>query len=359
MKLKQKALSAGLPRPVCPVVILSDRFGYPPWNPGVVDRPGKDGNWTAWEAFVAGEVASNLAKGRNGTAIFYDIWNEPDFHQFWDGTFDEFMETWYRGAVAIRNLDPGAMLVGPSVAFFNTTRVTTFLDYIVERNATLLPNVLTWHEVNNRVADYESHAIQMRQLVEGNANYSSISQVHLHEYGIPEVIRVPGPNVHAISAIDRAQVDGATRAIFSAGGWHDDTMNDLLTTDLEPTPVWHAYKAYASMSLYGGSMVRVQLAHEAVDGMVSWNDLGEIRCLLGNKEERHLAVRLVLDNIGARIAGVDRYRARIYEIPHDHAPALASMPLAGEALIDVHASPVSTFLSMAPLSALYVTFEPA
>jgi hypothetical protein len=303
-----------LPLPIRPVVVVSDRYGFPPLY-GTNQRPGSNGNWSAWETLVAREVTMNLAWGRNGTLIYYDIWNEPDYWQFWDGTFEEFCETWYRGASIIRALDPTAMLVGPSFAYFNLANIRSFLDYIATRNASLIPDVLTWHEVNDRSYTIEPRVEALRSMLETSGYASAIDQIHLHEYGADATMFSPGPNLHTIAAIDRAQLDGATRAIVNSRSWWDDTMDNLLTPGLQPTVIWQVYKAYADMTRANATMYSISSNVASVDGLISIDAGNTVRCILGNNESASMRLKIRFDNL-PRGTTLTRYRLLVFDLPN-------------------------------------------
>lgn len=90
--------------------VMSDSYGYP--GPSGI-WPGDGGDSTRWENLVEGMVREADSKGLQ---LQWNIWNEPDSHNFWNRNGEQFFETWKRAVRTIRRVNPKAIIVGPSLS---------------------------------------------------------------------------------------------------------------------------------------------------------------------------------------------------------------------------------------------------
>lgn len=110
------------------MLVVSDSHGYGHakyW-------PGEDGDWSRWEAVVESVVK---AIQRKGYTVQYDIWNEPSIGQFWKPGLNSekgrsrWLKTWEVAYKKIRELDPKAVIVGPSNGGYDPKFFKAFLEY--------------------------------------------------------------------------------------------------------------------------------------------------------------------------------------------------------------------------------------
>ncbi len=75
-------------------------------------------DWAAWERFVAESVRHmvhhfGLDEVRGWQ---FEAWNEPNLPPFFEGTQDDFFHLWQRTHSAVKSVDPGLRIGGPSTA---------------------------------------------------------------------------------------------------------------------------------------------------------------------------------------------------------------------------------------------------
>jgi hypothetical protein len=101
-----------------------------------------DGQWAKWEDFVTRMVQEARRRGLNPQ---WDIWNEPDHHFFWQRSPEQFYETWHRAYAKIRQVDPAAVIVGPSWSNVHPgqPRFAAFVRFCKKQQA--VPDYLCWH----------------------------------------------------------------------------------------------------------------------------------------------------------------------------------------------------------------------
>lgn len=81
---------------------------------------------------------------------YWEIWNEPDFRPFWDGTPEEFYELYKTIALAIRSVDHRAKVGGPASTSHNDYFGTedSFLQFIVDNSLPM--DFYSWHLYTNK-----------------------------------------------------------------------------------------------------------------------------------------------------------------------------------------------------------------
>jgi xylan 1,4-beta-xylosidase len=84
---------------------------------GAIISPPKD--WDRWAA-LAGDLAAHLIQryGRDEVASrwAFEVWNEPNLEVFWSGTPEEYFRLYDVSARAVKAVDPGLRVGGPSSA---------------------------------------------------------------------------------------------------------------------------------------------------------------------------------------------------------------------------------------------------
>ncbi len=238
-------------------IVVSDSHGY------ALSRwwPGDDGNWKPWEEIVEGIVRRVQA---NAMAVEYDIWNEPNGGYFWQKDQGRLFETWTHGYRKIRELDPKAIIVGPSISNFNKDYLQAFLLYAKQNN--VVPDLLSWHEMGGYM-NIPAHVDYMKQFLAQNG--ISIKRFCINEWIGPKQQTMPGFAVRFFAQGERAGIDGACHACWGdqtpgVSNCENTTLDGILTDkDRQPRSTWWAYKAYADVN---GRLVKVTPAKE-VDGL--------------------------------------------------------------------------------------------
>ena len=98
------------------------------------------------------------AKGFQYGIKWFEIWNEPDFIPFWNGTGDQYHELYGKIAQAIRAVEPNALIGGPANSTFNDKMKTrgSLLKYIKDNQ---LPfDFYSFHKYTNKSQDPMDYA---------------------------------------------------------------------------------------------------------------------------------------------------------------------------------------------------------
>lgn len=273
-------------------LVVSDSYWGREW-------PQTDEEWKRWEEIVEQLVGK---AERLGYDIEWDIWNEPEDEYFWEVDQARFFETWRRTVLKIRELDPAAIIVGPSLAGYDAKYLDEFLAYAKANS--VLPDILCWHEFSWERGGHReipAHVAETRRLLAKH-------EIDLERICINEIIGdslqlSPGAAVGFFASLERAEVDGACHACWGereegVSNCGNCSLDGILThPDKQPRATWWAYKGYADIT---GRLLSVQ-SSATVDGVAGY-DAGarEARAVLGRvaDEGPAIAVRMSFTNMG-------------------------------------------------------------
>ncbi|MCA9489926.1 MAG: hypothetical protein KC621_08380 [Myxococcales bacterium] len=167
---------------------------------------------------IVHDLVTEHTTGGGSRVDLWDLGSEPNW------TFDGTPEQWETTALAtldaIREVDPGARVVGPSVgpapgdATFDVERVLDFVDLIADSGREV--DALSWHEFFEP-SDLVAHAEEVR--AHAFARLGEVPELHVNEFGGPDTAQVPGWSVAWLSALHRAGIDRANRACWDVDGW--------------------------------------------------------------------------------------------------------------------------------------------
>ncbi len=105
---------------------------------------------------------------------YFEIWNEPDFVPFWTGTGEQYHELYKKIALAIREVEPNALIGGPANSTFNDMMKTrgSLMQYIKDNELPL--DFYSYHKYTNKSNDPFDFARMARSFRE-----------ELDKYGFP------------------------------------------------------------------------------------------------------------------------------------------------------------------------------
>ena len=225
-------------------VVLSDTWGYP--NADWYGRFPPWQNLAAWEAHVRA-----AARQARNTGVIFDIWNEPDDVSFWNGTREQFFETYLVAYRALRDeLGPDLMVGGPSLARYDAGYIEEFLAFCRARGCEV--NVLSWHEIYDPIPATADHVAEARTRFVNKAVNAPLrmSEIHVNETGRQSDQYHPGELLGYLRYLEKGGADAAARACWDDAAGRTDcqrhTLDGLLVPrTFEPRAAWWAAKEYA------------------------------------------------------------------------------------------------------------------
>jgi hypothetical protein len=268
-------------------------------------------NLPAYAQWVRSYVSTQMANGVRPN--YWEIQNEPDarFGGF-TRTPAQALAEFQVAAAAIRQVDPTAKIVGPSLSAYNdrpspTLDLATFLRFASDQNIKL--DAVAWHEVGARASPFYStpdpqsvlvHVAQVRQMIK-NLPKLGHPQIFINEYGSAAQHAIPGWTVGWIAALEQANVDQANRAC-----WHSPNVFGQLKSEcsegaldglilgassLLPQAVYSVHRAYAGMT--GQRAVISSTDGNNLSAFATRDDgAGTVKVLIGRHQSCTAAVRV-------------------------------------------------------------------
>ena len=243
-------------------------------------------DWVAYEAYVGGAASANIAKGR--PVDYWDIWNEPEFTQTPGATQDLLLETYKRAYTVIRQTDPSAQIVGPSVSGISQPFLEAFMAYA--QNNKLLFDGISWHEFINPES-VPKNISQVKQRIKKYGLTTPLGgspKLHINEYAFASNHLIPGWTVGWLYYLNQNQADLAwtSRACWNIPGgtnW-DDTdclkwLDGLLTKSGQTAPLYWVHRAQAEMN--GKTILSSQSTSPRAVALAAKDSKGEITLLVG------------------------------------------------------------------------------
>jgi hypothetical protein len=234
------------------------------WFPG---WPYSFTNMTDWLDKVTQTYTSKQASGVSNY-YGYEIWNEPD------GTWKDsmaFTDFWKQTYAKIRALDPSAKIIGPSISYFNSSYLNTFLTYAKANSC--VPDIICWHELSggNLTSNFTTYRSLETQLGIGPLPIS------INEYSGPDHIDdegQPGASAPMIAKFERFKIDSASITFWDTS--HPGRLGSLLASNTATNGGWWFYKWYGDMN---GNMVTTTPPSpntpSALDGFANLDATGE------------------------------------------------------------------------------------
>ncbi|MBN1698948.1 MAG: hypothetical protein JW881_15630 [Spirochaetales bacterium] len=284
--------------------------------------PGDGGDWDAWETCVGDTVKKSLSKGYDG--VVWDIWNEPDIRDFWKRSWKQYLETYRRGVVEIKKLDPDALVTGPSLSVFDREKIIDFLDYASRNN--VLPDILNWHELTPSMIDTIPGRVQSVKTHVAERAYP-VSRIMITEVIDASYQHSPGHAVGVMAKIHRAGIEAAAKSCWTEPFPNDGISNcgicslDGLLDPVhgKPRSVWWTFREYADVAGYECDVV-VSNTPLAVEGVAAYDpEAGTVSVIVGRYMRRNgeaRDVRLAIASLPPDSALNGMVRVVIKKIPY-------------------------------------------
>jgi xylan 1,4-beta-xylosidase len=131
---------------------------------------GPPSDWVAWETLVYQTVYHLNVERRLGIR-YWEVWNEPNLPNFWDGTLDEYLQLYAVTTRGALRADASVRLGGPTTAFSPTdlklegqfsekTWITALARYVQAQRLPL--DFLSWHYYDPQPSHYVK-SVQLHQ----------------------------------------------------------------------------------------------------------------------------------------------------------------------------------------------------
>ncbi len=274
------------------------------------------GNFADWNKFILSKI--NEVKARGFKNMHYDIYNEPDISAIpiqENNYNNNLMEGWRQAYQTIRKNHPGAIIVGPSVAY------KRFLNgfLLKARDMNVFPDIVSFHSYGDP-ASAVNEVNEVRQFLKSNGMGDrpiSVNEI-VGEYRWKE----PGYVAGTLAAFDRAGVDSASKSCWDDSGssnCHNSQMDGILTPGgTQPRAGWQVYNAYGNLA---GKIFKSSSISDRVDVIASLDSTSKKATVLigkyGADDREGTSVNLFgLNSNSNLVSANNKVRVRIELIPN-------------------------------------------
>jgi hypothetical protein len=242
--------------------------------------PGWPYQWPGQQSFLNTCTQVINAKKASGRTNYdgYEIWNEP-YGTWQNKNGDFFSVCWKPTFDLIRSLDPGERIIGPSLAYYNNSRMREFLIYCKANNC--IPDVICWHQwgAGGFVNSYNQYRALEKELG------ISPRPISINEYSSKTSDPNEGCPGYSVPFISKFERHGIESACIS--WWFTNLpgrLGSLITSNNQKGGGWHLYKWYGDMT---GQMVQVTPPNDFSDGLDGFGCIDDTQkyasiCIGGN-----------------------------------------------------------------------------
>jgi xylan 1,4-beta-xylosidase len=276
-------------------IVLSDHWSYPKdgWRPA--GPP-----WTQLDGFAVW-VRQFAQRFKDRGLIYWDIWNEPDFKIFWDGTREQLYETFAVAERVLREeLGSNARIVGPSTTMWRLNWIQGLADFCLERGCRF--DAVSWHDLPDDMRSLPrlSERVETTRALLSQPRYRvlGVREFHVNEIMGQGIQFMPGAAVGYFSELEAARADVAIKSCWSDSrgrvNCEGQTLDGLLDWDTgRPRSLWYTWRAYADGR---SSRVHSRSRDGRIEVLASRHSRrpGEAQLLLGNigTAQRDTSIRL-------------------------------------------------------------------
>ena len=252
----------------------------------------KNGNWRSAPSELAAWREANraFAEHHRGKHATLEVYNEPDFREFFVGTREEYLTLYSEGALGMRDGDPDGVVGGPALAF-SMDWVDPFLDHVRDHRLPL--DFFSFHAIGIPLQDPPSRQVALDRLRTIRAALAArpgfeTTEIHLNEYH-PYKNTAEGLEKSSSSAdlavelledfvafLDEDDLTLVHWAQLMDSGFGGETFG-LLDEEGRVRPAFYAFAAYDDLPVrrialdVGGSFAGIAGGNASKGGVLIWN----------------------------------------------------------------------------------------
>ncbi len=236
-------------------------------------------------------IVKNIKNTMYASKMVYVPFNEPDAIWYnndsvWRGdvTNSVFLKTWKKMYDFIKGIDKEAAIAGPNLAIYKADFMKNFMTFCRENNC--IPDIITWHELNNRFYGFYEKNYQNYREIEKVLGIEP-RHVSINEYGTFSDLSVPGKLVQWISRFEKTGVSACLAYWHTAGNF-----DDLVVDNNSPNGGWWVYKWYSDMN---GELLETKVPYpnmEDLSALSVLNENNKILWVLFGGDETDVEIRI-------------------------------------------------------------------
>ncbi len=281
------------------------RLGYSWSSPPKNNPPADYEKWATVCLQIVKHYNEGWAHGMNRTVRYWEVWNEPDIKEFWNGTLEEYFRLYDIVARKIKEYDSSLLVGGPTIAW-DLNFLESFLQKCRDNGTPL--DFVSWHIYTKNPYEIYSRAISVRSLMDEygfSDKMSIITEWNIWKeesepYEIFEKERSASFIASALTYLQDAKVDIAT--FYRGDSW---PWGGIFKDDGTPRKAYYVFIALG----------------EILENSFRVNCSTDMRnqpfATMAAKSEDGKTVFLVVSNYGSE---VDSHQVRISNLPwNEHA----------------------------------------
>lgn len=136
--------------------------------------------WADVAAHIVRHYNKGWDNGPHANIKYWEIWNEPDGHEFWSGSLDQYNHLYEITAQKLKAVDPSLKVGGPAIAG-SMVFLDGFLKYT--RNHHVPVDFVSWHIYTRRPDDIARRAHDVHALMEEDGYHNEESILDEWNYG--------------------------------------------------------------------------------------------------------------------------------------------------------------------------------
>lgn len=318
--IRKEQINLLLQKNIIPIFVLSDVYDWWPW----AKRP------TGWINLNSksdlNEIYSipDMLTQEWGDKIIYDLWNEPDLKDCWNGSRDDFFKAVKIIHDRIRSSPNGknAKITGPSISSYNKEYINDFLAFCNQNNIQL--DILNWHALGT-----QKDAVKLKDNIEeARKLLQQYPNVKVKNIYIPEIVGLseqfnPLTAFTYLNSLEKSGASGGCKACWDnpyqsgENSCWNNSMDGILTSDGKARASWWLYKYYAE-SLEGRFKVTVN--SDSIVGLGYFSkDTNSVNVLFGNLMNPNVSISIDLKSAKklALFSSSKKVNYTLYKLPNN------------------------------------------
>jgi xylan 1,4-beta-xylosidase len=278
----------------------------------------------AWEELVYQTVHYlNIERGLN--IHYWEVWNEPNLPQFWDGTVEAYLALYQATVIGALRADSSVLVGGPGLSssrrfggiealVYEYEWIRALVDFTVENELPL--DFVSWHLYSPNPEDYTRSIQEHQQWLD---DLDPQPYLFLTEWNLTSGSSAKLDNGESVAYVAATIAELSDSALDQAfffepidgkdswqGGW------GMIRADGVVKPVFNGFQLLSALS---GERILVNSTHPDVGGLAT-RDGDDVSIVLWNYDSGHsiMPVNVAL----AGLPGLVEFKAAIYGVDETH-----------------------------------------
>ena len=278
-----------------------------------------------WQALVTATVRHFNSDRKLGIR-YWEVWNESDQWDFWRGSWPAYLDLYDVTRLAVRAVDPQALVGGPARSHFDAGAMEWFLDHQTQVTDGGV-DFLSWHTYGQPLAEVADQIRTARNLLAAHPQFHTeliISEFNVATGGAGDTSAghlsdTAGGAAYVLSLLDIMDKEGLDRALLFEAKDGDNAAAywgrwGVVTHDGYTKPVYYALQAWQAL---GTDRLPVTVAGPDGVGALAAAPDGRGQGLIWNTSDTAVRLHITLPPAWATA----HYRVTLFDSLHNNPAA--------------------------------------